>query len=602
VTDRYPPIGDYGLIGDCHSVGLVSRSGSIDWCCMPRLDSGSVFGRILDWDRGGHCELRPTAADFGVSRQYLEGSLVLATTFQTEDGEARLLDCFAMRRGGATDPLQQLIRIVEGVSGRCELRLVVRPRFDYGDVLPWVRRHGPDLFSAVGGDDALLIQAGGGLDVEGEHDLLAQLAVRAGERWRLAITALRPEHLDREPPGPVSADELDRRLDITLRWWERWSSRLKFDGADAPPIHRSAVVLKALTNAPTGAVAAAATTSLPEELGGCRNWDYRFSWIRDSQFTVRALAALGCHAEADGFRRFIERSSAGNAESLQIAYGVGGERRLDERELSELEGYCGSAPVRVGNAASTQQQLDVYGELVELSWQWHRQGSSPDDDYWRFILSLVDTAADRWCDPDHGLWEIRGRPRHFVHSKVMCWVALDRGLRLAEECLRRAPVRRWRKVRNEIRAAIEDQGYNERTGTFVSTFGAAAVDASLLRLPVVDFVAYDDERMLRTADAIGRTLDDDGLVRRYRGRDGLPGREGAFVACSFWLAECLARQGRDDEARRRFDRALATSNDLGLFSEEYDPARRLQLGNFPQALTHLSHIAAALALREREAG
>ena len=370
--EHQPPIADYALIGDCHAVALVSRTGSIDWCCMPRIDSGSVFGRLLDWGRGGCCRLAPPTPGFAASRQYLEGSLVLATTFQTEEGEARLLDLFAMRRGGATDPLHQLIRVVEGVRGRTELRLAVAPRFDYGDVLPWIRQHGPGLFTAVGGNDALVVQGDGELTVDDDHDVVAGVAVRAGERWRLSLTALAPEELDRQPPAPLPAEELDRRVATTLRWWQRWSSRVKFDGADAPGVHRSAVVLKALTNGPTGAVSAAATTSLPEDPGGSRNWDYRYSWIRDSQFTVRALAELGCHAEADGFRRFIERSAAGNAASLQVVYGVGGERRLDERELGDLDGYRRSRPVRVGNSASTQLQLDVYGELVDLSWRWQR--------------------------------------------------------------------------------------------------------------------------------------------------------------------------------------------------------------------------------------
>jgi GH15 family glucan-1,4-alpha-glucosidase len=393
------------------------------------------------------------------------------------------------------------------------------------------------------------------------------------------------------PPAP-DAEELDRRLEQTVAWWHRWGSKLRLAGPHEPAAKRSAIVLKALVHAPTGAFVAAPTTSLPERIGGDCNWDYRFSWIRDSVFSARALVQLGCHEEADGFRRFVERSAAGNAESLRIAYGVGGERRLAELELTHLEGYRRSAPVRAGNAASVQEQFDVYGELLELAWRWHGLGHSPDDDYWRFLLSLVEAAAERWKDPDRGIWETREKPRHFVHSKVMCWVALDRGIRLSEECLRRAPVRRWRAVRDELRDAIETRGWSKRKQSFVQAFDTTEVDAALLLLPSVDFVAYDDERMIKTTDAVRDELCVDGLVRRYQDDDD------AFLPCSFWLAECLARQGRVDEARATFDRAVAAANDLGLFSEQYAARSRELLGNFPQGLSHLSHILAAVALTE----
>jgi GH15 family glucan-1,4-alpha-glucosidase len=340
-------------------------------------------------------------------------------------------------------------------------------------------------------------------------------------------------------------------------------------------------------------VAAAPTTSLPEVPGGGMNWDYRYAWIRDSFFSVRSLAEVGFEAEADRFRRFIERSAAGSAESLQLMYGLGGERRLTEEKLDYLEGYRGARPVRVGNAAAGQLQLDMYGELLELSWRWHRRGNSPDDDYWRFLLELVDAAAERWSEPDQGIWEMRGDPQHFVHSKVMCWASLDKGLRLAEECMRKAPERRWKKARGEIREAVEDEGYDEDRGVFTQTFGGKDLDAALLLLPRMAFIDYSDGRMLRTTDAIREDLDDDGLLKRYRSEDT---REGAFLACSFWLAECLAHQGRTEDAGAVFDRTLATANDLDLYSEEYDTEARELLGNFPQGLTHLSHISAAVAL------
>jgi GH15 family glucan-1,4-alpha-glucosidase len=367
-------------------------------------------------------------------------------------------------------------------------------------------------------------------------------------------------------------------------------------GPYAGEVLRSAIVLKALTFAPTGAIVAAPTTSLPEVPGGSRNWDYRYCWIRDSSLTVRSLAQVGHVAEANGLRRFVERSAAGSADDLRILYGVGGERRLQEMALDHLDGYRGAVPVRVGNDAATQRQLDVFGHVLDLAWSWHRRGHSPDDDYWRFLLDLVDAACDRWQEPDAGIWEVRGRQRHFVHSKVMAWMAMDRGVRLAKECLRRAPTRRWGAARAACRRAIEQDGYDHRRGVFVRSFGDRKMDASLLLIPTTGFVSWDDDRMVRTVDRIRLELEQDGLLRRYRQNDGLPGEESPFLACSFWLVECLARQGRADEARNVFDRAASTANDLGLFSEEYDTDTGEMLGNFPQGLTHLSHIAAALAL------
>jgi GH15 family glucan-1,4-alpha-glucosidase len=362
-------------------------------------------------------------------------------------------------------------------------------------------------------------------------------------------------------------------------------------------MQRSGLVLKALTNAPTGAIAAAATTSLPEKIGGERNWDYRFSWIRDSWLTVRCLASMGHTAEAEGFRRFIERSVAGSARDLQLMYGVGGERVLPERELTELGGYRGSRPVRVGNLASQQLQLDMYGYLVELAWVWAEREHEPDEDYWSFIVDLLDIVGDAWTQPDHGIWEMRDEPRHFVHSKVMCWVAFDRGLKLARVLGHRDGTRRWERHRNHIRRLVLAQGTSPARGCFVQSFGSEDVDASLLVLPVVGFVRYDDPRMAATADAVIADLVVDGLVRRYRTPDGLRGDEGTFIACTFWLVECLVGLNRFAEASHYFDRARATANDLGLFSEQYDTEAERALGNYPQALSHLAHIGAALALR-----
>ena len=600
----YPVIADYGLISDCHSMALVSRDGSIDWCCMPRVDSPSCFGRLLDWERGGYCQIRPVAEQngFRTHREYVPDTMVLATTFSGGAGEARVLDCFTMRRGGREEPYRQLVRVVEGVRGKVDLEIRVAPRFDYGEVKPWVRRSSLSVHTAVGGSSGLMISSDFDFEMVGGHDLVARVTVRAEERMRMSIHFHRPEQLDVELAATHSTVSVDERLEDTVAWWRRWAQKAQLEGSDGPSARRSALILKALTNAPTGAMAAAATTSLPESVGGTRNWDYRFSWIRDSTFSVRSLADIGADSEADGFRRFIQRSAAGSAGDLQIMYGVGGERRLTEILLDKLDGYCGSRPVRIGNAASQQLQLDVYGQLMLLSWRWHQRGSSPDDDYWRFLLELVDSAAERWKEPDRGIWEIRGEPQHFVYSKLMCWLALDRGVALAKECMRVAPVRRWTRTAREIKAAVESRGYDHKRGVFVQAFGSSNMDASLLLLPSTGFIDHEDERMVRTVDEVRRELEVDGLLRRYRTDrvdDGLGKQpEGHFLACSFWLAECLARQGRLDEARAVFDRAAGTSNDLGLFAEEYDTAAGQMLGNFPQALTHLSHIAAAISLAQ----
>ena len=596
MTRRVPPIADYAVIGDCHTAALVSRGGAIDWCCLPRFDSASAFGRLLH-PEAGTCVVEAEGGEPG-ERAYLDDTLVLATTLRAAGGEARLYDCFAVGAGDRRgDERRRLLRVVEGQRGSVPIRLLVRPRFDYGELAPWIRRHGPGLYSAVGGDDGLLCWSDAGLAPD-EHDgLRGQAVVRPGERVRLVLEFRRPEALDDGLDAPLAA-EVDEQLDAAVAWWRAWSGRSTFDGADADGVLRSALVLKALTYAPTGALVAAATTSLPETADGRRTWDYRYSWIRDAVLSARSLAELGFEAEADGFRRFIERSAAGSAEQLQVFYGVGGERRLPEATLGHLEGEDGTGPIRIGNAAAGQLQLDAYGHLLEQSRRWFERGHSPDDDYWRFLVRLVDCAAERWREPDRGIWEWRGEPRHFVHSKALCWAALEHGIELARRCGRRAPERRWRKQRDAVRAAIEHEGFDAGRGTFRQAFGEPELDAALLRLPAVGFLDYDDPRMVGTVDAVREELEEDGLLRRYALDDGLPGREGAFLACTFWLAECLARQGRVEEARGAFDRAIATANDVGLFAEEFSAREGIMLGNFPQALTHLSHIEAAVALAQ----
>ncbi|MBV9284524.1 MAG: glycoside hydrolase family 15 protein, partial [Acidimicrobiia bacterium] len=452
-------------------------------------------------------------------------------------------------------------------------------------------------YSAIGGDDALVICSDVELELVDDHDLHAAFSVGEGDHVRFSVSGADPAAIDPRPPDAPTASKLDDRLADTIKWWQRWASQGDIQGPYAEASLRSAMVLKTLTNAPTGAIVAAPTTSLPESLGHGRNWDYRFSWIRDSQFTVRSMRELGFEKEADGFRRFVERSAAGSVENLQIMYGVGGERRLVELELPHLEGYKGSSPVRIGNAAADQLQLDVFGYLLDLAWEWHRMGSSPDDDYWRFLVTLVDAAAERWKEPDSGIWEMRGEPRHFVHSKAMCWVTLDRALMLADESLRRAPTKRWKAARDELRHEVETKGFDPKRNTFVQSYGSKEVDASLLLLPNFGFVDWDDPRMIGTVDAVREDLDlGGGLLRRYVGEDSLSGEEGTFLACSFWLAECLANQDRIDEAREVFEKAAGTANDLGLFAEEVNAKDGSLLGNFPQGISHFSHVAAAVAL------
>ncbi len=595
--DRYPDIAEYAFIADSNSTALISRSGSIDWCCIQRIDAGSCFGRLLDWDQGGYCSIYPTGNVQSIAREYIEGTLILETTFEAEGGEARLIDFYLLPENPGTSLHRHLIRIIEGVTGVVDLDIEVEPRFDYGSIRPWIRQEGVDVYSAIGGDDGLLISCDTEISPTDDHGLKGVATVHAGERVRLSMISMPPEMLDGDRIPAPEDTELDQALEDTIERWREWSSDMRYEGPYAPGVLRSAIVIKALMNDVTGAVAAAPTTSLPESPGGSMNWDYRYSWIRDSFFSVRSLTDVGFDGAADQFRRFIERSAAGSAEKLQLMYGVGGERRLTEEILDYLEGYRGAKPVRIGNAAVGQLQLDMYGELLELTWRWHQRGNSPDDDYWRFLVSLVDAAAERWSQPDKGIWELRGDPQHYVHSKVMCWVTLDRGLRIAQESLRKAPERRWKKARDEIKESVESEGYDEDRGIFTQYYGSEALDAALLLLPRVDFLDYRDERMVRTTDAVWSNLDDDGLLKRYRSDDV---QEGAFLACSFWLAECLSRQGRAEDAQRVFDRTLATSNDLDLFSEEYETNTGKLLGNFPQGLTHLSHISAAVALAEHQ--
>ncbi|MFT3742117.1 MAG: glycoside hydrolase family 15 protein [Gammaproteobacteria bacterium] len=594
-----PAIQDYGYIGDCHSSALISKQGSIDWCCMPRVDSASCFGRLLDWRKAGYCQLCPTGS-FTVTQRYQSNSMILETYFQSRDAKAVVIDFFPMREGGMRNPYQQIIRIVIGISGKMQFKLNLLPRFDYGTIKPWIKPYKHSAFIAMGGSHGLLISGDLPLKLKTQHELTATFTVKKNSRFHLSILYNKPAELDKNWIQVPSVDELEWRLQETQKWWCRWFEQaFPIEGPYAPLVARSALVLKALSNAPTGAIAAAATTSLPESPHRNRNWDYRYSWVRDSYFSVHSLAQLGFVKEAEGFGRFIARSSHSSAEGLQVVFGVAGETRLQEYTLP-LSGYKRARPVRIGNAAAGQLQFDIYGELLALAWNWHQCGYTPDRAYWDFLVEIIEFICENWTRPDSGIWEMRDHQQHFVLSKVMCWIALDCGLKLAHHFQQDVPLAKWRRLRRKIRQTIETEGYDAKRGIFIQAFGNPHLDGGLLLMPIIGFIEFDDERMIRTTDAIWKELQEDGLLLRYpRHTDDFKSEEGVFLACSFWLVICLAKQNRFKFARKVFERALATGNHLGLFSEEYDTKTGQMLGNFPQALTHLSFITAALALQKK---
>lgn len=592
----YPPIADYALISDCHGSALVSRSGSIDWCCMPRVDSDSIFGRLLDWQRGGYCALVCCDDQVRTERRYRGATMILETRFETGAGVAILLDLFVMDPDADGQTRYQLLRRLECLSGSIDLDIDVCPRFDYGDIVPRMRAHEAGIWSAIGSDQGLVIHSDITLEVVDHCDLHARIHLQQGEKTYLTIRFDTPEaienaHFRRQDPNGV-----DERLARTERWWQTWSSRMRWPYPPDPHTQRSALILKALTYERTGAIVAAPTTSLPEAIGLSRNWDYRFTWVRDSVFAIHALYQLGYEEEALRFLRFMQRTSAGKAEQLQIMYGIDGKRRLTEVELEWLAGYRNSRPVRIGNAAARQNQHDIYAEVLALASIWDATGHSIDSEYWQFLRDVIETVCCQWQTPDAGIWEYRDTPRHFVHSKAMCWAAIQRAIELATRNQLPAPLTQWAETAAAIRYAIETDGYDARRGIFRQAFDVAGVDAALLLLPRMGFIAYDDPRMLRTTDAICEELAHDGLIARYHTPDGLPPGEGTFLPCTFWLASCLAYQGRTAAAWRYYRRALACANDVHLFAEEFDPVEAEMLGNFPQGLTHVSQITARIAL------
>ncbi len=595
----YPPISDYGLLSDCHSAALVSRDGAVDWCCFHRFDARPVFGRVLDWAKGGYLRVAPRAA-YSVSRRYLPGSNVLETHFQTDRGVLAVLDCLPVRReeveaGEALHPYHQLLRMARCEDGEVTVGLELHPRFDYGLTVPRLELHDDHLSLVYGGADALVVQSSISLEQTELCGCRGEALLRAGDEAFVTVTHAAPHKLR---PQRVDEDELRRRLQATIDYWRAWSQRCRYQGPYRDAVVRSALVLKALTNHPTGAIVAAPTTSLPERVGGPRNWDYRYAWLRDAALNLYALFSLGYTEEARDFMGWLRRTTAGRADQLQPLYGVGGERLVPEIELAELDGYKGSRPVRVGNAAAGQLQLDVYGELADTAWLFHRHGGEIDGAFWDFLCSVVDVVASRWREPDEGIWEVRDQRRHFVSSKAMAWVAVDRAIKLAEARGLPADVDRWRVLRQEIASRIDEEGAHPTTGNFVRAFGSDELDASTLLLPLTRFVRRDDPRIRATVDAIEHGITKNGLVYRYSGEDGLSGHEGAFVICTFWLIDNLALLGETDRATALFERLLECSNDLGLLAEEIDPSSDEPLGNFPQAFSHVGLIGAAMNLQK----
>ena len=582
-----PRIEDYALLGDLQTAALVERNGSIDWLCFPRFDSGACFAALLGTPYNGRWLLSP--ADGGrPTRRYLNDTLVLETTWETPSGGiARVLDFMPPR-----DEAPDVVRIVEGVRGTVEFRSELVIRFGYGDIVPWVRSMDEGIV-ATAGPDALSFRTPAHTFGEGFRTI-SEFSVDEGQRVPFVLTWF-PSH--RQAPKPVDAEQA---LKDTEELWRDWSEGCTAELPEqwAGVVRRSLMVLKALTYAPTGGIVAAPTTSLPEQIGGVRNWDYRYCWLRDATLTLLALLHAGHAEEATAWRHWLLRAIAGDPADIQIMYGVAGERRLAEYELGWLDGYEGSRPVRVGNAASTQLQLDVYGELMDVLYQAREHGLDTELDAWQLQTLLLEHLEDTWREPDEGIWEIRGERQHFVHSKTMAWLAFERGVQSVEQQGLDGPVERWRRVRDEIHAEVCAKGYDEKLGSFTQTYDSKELDASLLQLPLVGFLPVADPRVRGTVEAIERELMEDGFLLRYRRHDvdGLPPGEGVFLPCSFWLVDCYELLGRHDEAHALFERLVSLANDLDLLSEEYDPQEQRLLGNFPQAFTHLALVNSAFTV------
>jgi GH15 family glucan-1,4-alpha-glucosidase len=599
-TGQYPPIGDYGLIGDCRGAGLVSREGSLDWLCIPRYDSPSIFAALLDAEKGGCFRIRPTG-EFRTERRYLPDTNILETTFYTSGGTCVLRDLMPVaseeEKQAALTPDHEVLREVEGLDGEVELEILYDPRPDYGRAQPVLERRGALGLWCMAGGTALILRSELPLDSgpggRGAHGITR---IHVGERRYLSLT------YGEEAPAivPPLGEAARIRLARSVRWWRDWAGRCAYQGPYRDAVVRSALALKLMAYAPSGAVVAAPTTSLPEKPGGVRNWDYRYCWLRDASFTLRALFALGYDEEAQAFLSWILHATRLTWPELQVVYDVFGEAHLPESELLHLEGYADSHPVRIGNDAHGQLQLDVYGEVIDAATQFAGRGGRFDRDTSRMLLGLGETVCRRWREPDEGIWEGRSGRFHHTHSKVLCWVALDRLIQLHVAGRLRLPVGRFRTHRDAIRAVIEARGYNRQLQSYTRTFDGDEMDASLLVLPLYGYIKGTDPRMRSTGARIQEQLARNSLVYRYETKtnDGLPPGEGAFGICSFWAVECLARGGQVEAAGQAFEQLLSYANDLHLFAEETDPDTGTLLGNFPQAFTHVGLINAALTLVE----
>jgi GH15 family glucan-1,4-alpha-glucosidase len=587
------PIENYALIGDCHTAALIGSDGSMDWLCFPRFDSGACFAALLGGPEQGRWLLAPAAKVKSVQRRYRRDSLILETDFHTSRGSVRVIDFMPV-----SDERWDVVRIVQGLSGTVALRMELVVRFDYGSIVPWVRRSG-DLLLMTAGPDTLELAAS--VAVEGQNmRTVAEFSVRKGKRETFVLN-YRPSHFATRP-----AIDPGKALKNTAARWHQWASRCRYKGRWRDSVQRSLITLKALTYHPTGGLVAAPTTSLPEFVGGVRNWDYRYCWLRDATFALNALLLAGYGEEAAAWREWLLRAVAGSPDDLQIVYGVTGVRRLDEVELPWLSGYEGSKPARIGNAASKQFQLDVYGEVMDCLHLARAAGMEQHSDAWNVQLALLRFLQTHWDRPDEGIWEMRGPPQHFTHSKIMAWVAFDRAIKDAEKEGLEGPVETWRDLRDRIHAQVCEKGFDAQNNTFVQSYGTKFLDASLLLIPQVGFLSADDARVLGTIAAIERHLMVDGLVLRYSTAtvvDALPAGEGAFLPCSFWLADSYLLSGRRNEAQALFERLLKLGNDVGLFAEEYDPRAQRMLGNFPQALTHMALVNTArlLSIPEKKA-
>jgi GH15 family glucan-1,4-alpha-glucosidase len=604
------PIAEYAMLSDSSSAALVSRDGSIDWLCLPRFDSASVFGRILDPD-AGHWQIGP-AGDYEVERRYLPGTLVLETTFTTPTGSARLIDALVFEEGQRAhdlgmNPPHELLRSVEGIEGSVEFEMELAPRPEYGLVQPLIRLQDGGV-RTFGGPNPIAVRTTVPLDVD-NATISSTFTVQLGDTIGFALRWAPPELTI---PTPVAPEEVRARIDDTVTGWRSWEEEHDvYEGPHRDLVRFSARVLKGLTYRPTGAIVAAATTSLPEDVGGERNWDYRYAWIRDASLTMEALYIGACSDEAGEFASFMTSAAGGGHgldRSLQIMYGVGGEHDLSERELPHLRGWRDSAPVRVGNGAWDQVQLDVYGELLQVLYLYRERLGELHPEIQHFVAKLADAAATRWHEKDSGMWEMRGDPRHHLSSKVLCWTALDRAVKLADQLGMYAKEEEWAAARDEIREAVLTQGWSEKRQAFSQSFGSDELDAAQLLMPLVGFLPADDPRMKSTIDAIADDLTEDGLVLRYRNSaegvnaDGLTGEEGTFVICSFWLVSCLAKAGEIERAERLFEQLTGYANDVGLLAEEIDAKAGELLGNVPQAFSHIGLITAARAIDEaREA-